>query len=65
LSPGESLLKVRSQLTQNALDLFNEYNVQIMTPSFESNPKEPVLVPKDKWYPPPDERRPAEDRSRH
>jgi hypothetical protein len=41
--------QVQSELNRNILDVFNENSVQIMTPSFESNPAEPVLVPKDQW----------------
>jgi len=39
-----------TELHRNILDLFNEYGVQIMTPSYESDPAEPKIVPKDQWY---------------
>jgi small-conductance mechanosensitive channel len=38
-----------SELHQNVQDAFNERGVQIMTPAFESQPEQPVLVPKAKW----------------
>jgi small-conductance mechanosensitive channel len=51
LQAGEVLGKVRSLLARNVLDLFNEYGVQIMTPSYEGNPDYAVVAPK--WNPPP------------
>jgi small-conductance mechanosensitive channel len=39
-----------TDLHRNVLDLFNEYGVQIMTPSYESDPAEPKVVPKNQWY---------------
>ncbi|MEI7727331.1 MAG: mechanosensitive ion channel family protein, partial [Bacteroidota bacterium] len=36
-------------LHQNILDVFNENNVQIMTPAYEGDPETPKLVPKDEW----------------
>jgi small-conductance mechanosensitive channel len=39
-----------TNLHRNILDIFNEYGVQIMTPSYESDPGEPKVVPKDQWY---------------
>ena len=38
-----------SNLHQNILDVFNENNVQIMTPSYVIDPESPKVVPKDKW----------------
>ncbi len=35
---------------QNILDLFNEYGVQIMTPSYEGDPEQAKVVPKDQWF---------------
>ena len=34
-------------------DVFNEYGVQIMSPHYMVDPKEPQVVPKDKWFAPP------------
>jgi small-conductance mechanosensitive channel len=39
-----------TELHRNILDVFNEYGVQIMTPSYEADPAEPKLVPKEQWY---------------
>jgi small-conductance mechanosensitive channel len=38
-----------SELHQNILDVFNENDVQIMTPAYEGDPAEPKIVPRDKW----------------
>ena len=39
-----------SALHANILDVFNEYGVQIMTPAYEGDPKQPKILPKDQWY---------------
>lgn len=44
------MMPIYSQLHQNILDVFNENNVQIMTPAYEGDPPEPKVVPKDKWF---------------
>ena len=36
-------------LHQHILDVFNENNVQIMTPAYEGDPEIPKVVPKDQW----------------
>ena len=41
-----------SVLHQNILDVFNENNVAIMTPSYEGDPESPKLVPPGQWDPP-------------
>jgi len=38
-----------NNLHQNILDVFNENNVQIMTPAYVKDPKTPKVVPKDQW----------------
>jgi small-conductance mechanosensitive channel len=38
-----------SKLHQNILDVFNENNVQIMTPAYEYDPEMPKVVPRDQW----------------
>jgi len=38
-----------SILHQNILDVFNENNVQIMTPAYEGDPEIPKVVPRDQW----------------
>jgi len=49
----EAMLQVYSDLHKRVLDVFNEYGVQIMTPSYEGDRDVPAVVPKDKWYAPP------------
>jgi len=44
---------VLSALNANIQDAFNEHGVQIMSPHFEAQPDKPVVVPKDRWAPPP------------
>ena len=39
-------------LHQNILDIFNENNVQIMTPAYEGDPDTPKVVPKEQWHTP-------------
>ena len=34
-------------------DVFNEHGVQIMSPHYMMDPKDPQVVPKDKWHLPP------------
>jgi small-conductance mechanosensitive channel len=50
LERPETRLPVLSELHANIQDAFNEHEIQIMTPAFESQPAEPVLVPKGKWF---------------
>ena len=42
--------RIYSDLHKNIIDIFNEYQVQIMTPNYEGDPKQPALVQKDNWY---------------
>jgi small-conductance mechanosensitive channel len=37
-------------LHRNILDLFNEFGVQIMTPSYENDPAQPKIVARNDWY---------------
>jgi small-conductance mechanosensitive channel len=39
-----------SALHANIQDLFNEYGVQIMSPSYEADPETNKVVPPEKWY---------------
>ena len=52
-SDPASMARIYSALHDHILDVFNEYGVAIMTPSYEADPAEPKLVPKDQWYAPP------------
>jgi len=42
-----------SQLHGNIQDVFNEHGVQIMSPHYLTDPVEPQLVPKARWFTPP------------
>jgi small-conductance mechanosensitive channel len=46
------LRRTYTLLHQNILDVFNENNVQIMTPAYEQDPEIPKVVPRDSWNPP-------------
>lgn len=39
-----------SELHRNIQDIFNEYEVSIMTPAYEADTPEPKVVPKNQWY---------------
>ncbi|WP_299659794.1 mechanosensitive ion channel domain-containing protein [uncultured Ruegeria sp.] len=45
---GSSIPKIRSDLHRNIVDVFNENNVQIMTPSYMADPPEPK-IPAEAW----------------
>jgi small-conductance mechanosensitive channel len=47
--------EVLSRLHAEIQDAFNEYGVQIMSPSYESQPEQRVTIPKSKWFAPPAE----------
>jgi small-conductance mechanosensitive channel len=42
-----------SRLHGNIQDVFNEYGVQILSPHYMTDPKEPQLVAKQRWHAPP------------
>jgi small-conductance mechanosensitive channel len=46
-------VSVLSQLHANIQDVFHESGVQIMSPHYEADPPQPVLVPREKWHEPP------------
>jgi small-conductance mechanosensitive channel len=46
----EAMVQLYSELHRNILDLFNEYGVQIMTPSYEGDPEAPKVVARKDWY---------------
>lgn len=50
---ANNMAQIYSALHRNILDIFNEYGVAIMTPSYIADPPEPKLVPKEQWYAPP------------
>ena len=43
------ILFIYNNLHQNILDIFNENDVQIMTPAYMNDPEIPKVVSKDKW----------------
>lgn len=47
-SRGSSLQKIRSDLHENIVDVFNENGTQIMTPSYISDPEIPK-IPEAPW----------------
>jgi small-conductance mechanosensitive channel len=50
LERAEERVAKLSELHANIQDAFNEYGVQILSPHFESQPENSVVVPKSKWY---------------
>lgn len=44
------MYQLYTELHRNILDVFNEYNVQIMTPAYRGDPAEPKVVPRDQWF---------------
>jgi small-conductance mechanosensitive channel len=42
-------VEAMNQLHANVLDVFNEHEVQIMSPHYRSDPAEPQIVPPGKW----------------
>jgi small-conductance mechanosensitive channel len=45
-----AMYRLYTELHRNILDVFNEYNVQIMTPAYERDPEQPKVVPKEAWF---------------
>jgi small-conductance mechanosensitive channel len=45
--------QILSELHGNIQDIFNEHEVQIMSPNFQTQPDKKVLVPKERWFTPP------------
>jgi hypothetical protein len=45
-----AILPLYSALHRNILDVFNEYDVQIMTPAYEGDPERPKVVPREQWF---------------
>ncbi|MGH7933325.1 MAG: hypothetical protein ACREQN_09160 [Candidatus Binataceae bacterium] len=44
------MYQIYTDLHRNILDVFNEHEVQIMTPSYVADPATPKVVPKDQWF---------------
>ena len=47
---AQAMNAIYTDLHRNILDLFNENDVQIMTPAYEGDPDEPKVVPKERWF---------------
>src|SRR5262249_60701754 len=47
---AHAMERLYTALHRSIQDVFNEYGVQIMTPSYESDPSSPKVVPKDHWH---------------
>jgi small-conductance mechanosensitive channel len=47
---AQAMARLYAELHRNILDVFNEYNVQIMTPAYEGDPEQPKVVPKEQWF---------------
>jgi len=45
-----TMYQLYTDLHRSILDVFNEHNVQIMTPSYVFDPAEPKVVPRDQWF---------------
>jgi len=43
---------ILSALNGNIQDAFNEAGIQIMSPHYQKDPPEPMVIPKDRWFPP-------------
>jgi Small-conductance mechanosensitive channel len=50
LLPETSLAEARNALHSAIQDVFNEFNVQIMSPNFVLQPEGAVMVAKENWY---------------
>lgn len=51
----QAMMQIYSDLHQNIQDAFNEYGVQIMSPHYIIDPKNPAVVPRERWHEPPAE----------
>lgn len=47
---AEKMMQIYSDLHRNIQDVFNEYEVVIMTPHYTGDTEDPKFVPKDKWH---------------
>ena len=47
---ANKMVMLYSELHRNIQDLFNEHNVQIMTPNYVADTPEPKVVPPSQWY---------------
>jgi small-conductance mechanosensitive channel len=54
-----AMYELYTELHRNILDVFNEYQVQIMTPAYHGDPAAPKVVPRDQWFAAPAEAAPV------
>jgi small-conductance mechanosensitive channel len=47
---AQAMGQLYTELHRRILDVFNEYGVQIMTPAYEGDPREPKVVARQDWY---------------
>jgi len=47
---AHEMFDLYTELHRNILDVFNEYKVQIMTPSYEMDSVQPKIVPHEQWF---------------
>ena len=50
LTAPERRIAALSALHAQILDAFNEYGVQILSPHYRSDPSEPAVVPRERWF---------------
>lgn len=50
LLPGQPLAVARNELHSHIQDVFNKFNVQIMSPNFVMQPEGAVVVAEENWY---------------
>ncbi|MBS1212204.1 MAG: MscS Mechanosensitive ion channel [Proteobacteria bacterium] len=50
------MMALYTDLHRNILDVFNEYDVQIMTPAYVADPQQSKVVPKEQWFAAPAQR---------
>ena len=46
----QAMARLYTELHRSILDVFNEYDVQIMTPAYIDDPVQAKVVPRDQWY---------------
>lgn len=46
----QAMARLYTELHRSILDVFNEYDVQIMTPAYIDDPVRAKVVPRDQWY---------------
>lgn len=61
LTDQTARVPTRDRLHASILDVFNEYGVQIMAPTYQTDPNEPKVVPRERWYEAPARREPGSE----